>query len=227
VACASRGCHSPILNRSSPVCSELSTVSLRTHWKAIAKVHADSVPARSRGTDIEPVTALATAGIELPTRRLLRQLNTGNKELPTDPESMVLEAWRVQAFLSALARLVAENCTEAEAETRLQSEWEAAAQRLRRPLTIGLPGVSPKQRRLYQVQREDTTVEAPDLPLISVWPERYEGASDSEIESSATALLVAHQAIADDSMGIMMPTVPSGRRVVLRTPKSCARSAPW
>jgi len=91
---------------------------------------------------------------------------------------------------------------------------------------IGLPGVSPKQQRMYQVQREDTTVEAPDLPIISGWPEHYEGASDSEIESSATALLVVHQAIADDSMGIMMPTVPSGRRVVLRTPKSCARSAP-
>ncbi|MEJ1193177.1 CHAT domain-containing protein [Pseudarthrobacter sp. CCNWLW207] len=192
------------------VFSELSTMSLRTHWKAIAEIHAGPVPAGSRETYIEPVTALDTAGIELPMLRLLRQLGNKNKELPlpTDPESMILEAWRIQAFLSALARLDSENCTAEEADDRLPSEWEAAAQRLRRPLTIGLPGVSPKQRRLYQVQHEDTPVVAPGRPSISVWPERYEGASDSEIESSAIALLVAHQAIADDSMGITMPAVP-------------------
>ncbi|MDQ0679697.1 hypothetical protein QFZ30_003079 [Arthrobacter pascens] len=192
------------------VFSELSTMSLRTHWKAIAEIHAGPVPAGLRETDIEPVRALDTAGIELPTRRLLRQLGNKNMELPTDPESMVLEAWRIQAFVSALARLDSENCTAAEAGDRLSSEWEAAAQRLRRPLTIGLPGVSPKQRRLYQVQHEDTPtpVVTPGGPSISAWPERYEVASDSEIESSAIALLVAHQAVADDSIGMMMPAVP-------------------
>ncbi|CAM3313346.1 CHAT domain protein [Arthrobacter ulcerisalmonis] len=188
------------------VFSELSTISLRTHWKTIAENQSASVSAGLRKTGIEPVTALETGGIELPMRRLLRQVGNKNVELPTDPESMVLEAWRIQAFVAALAQLDSENVPMA--EDRLPSEWEAAAQRLRRPLTIGLPGVSPKQRRLYQLKHEDTPVAAPVRPSILVWPERYQDASDSDIESSVIALLVAHQAIADDSLGITMPAVP-------------------
>lgn len=203
--------------------SDLSPASLQVHWKDLTDLRGGSFP-RPPGPDIEPVTALRTAGIELPTRRLLRQLGHKSEPLPTDPKSMILHSWQIQAHLATFARLEAEGCSPMEAEGRIPDEMAKSVRQLRLPMTAGFPGVSPNHRRLYGAIHEDKIV---DLNAASSsWPGRFRGTTDAESEYSATALLVAHQAIAEDSMGIMLPDCPAEAFTVLaELERHCARGA--
>ena len=205
------------------VFSQLSESSLHAHWDALKGLLADSLPGPP-GPDLQPVRVIETAGIELPTRRLMRQLGIGAADLPPDPVGLFTHAMYAQVVKVSLAKLEAEGCTVEEAEARMPGEMKDNAQRLRLPMTIGLPGAAPKHVRRYGAPAGDSA----SIPRgsDSTWPGHYDDARDAEIERSAAALLVTYQAVAQDSVGVLLPDCPPDAFSALAELEAhCARGA--
>ena len=190
--------------------SQLSAESLRGHWHSMKAEMAAAAPGQ-QGTAIEPVRGFETAGVELPLRRLAQKMGWDSSDLPDDAKRMLDRLLYGRDYHAALANFEAVGATDEVIDAGLESAVDTNLRSLRHPLTIGFPGVAPAQTRIY-----GPPVEAPaGEPESPSWPGSLAGVSDAEIERSVTALLVAKEAVSQDSVGLMLSECPPAAYVAL------------
>lgn len=191
--------------------SDLSATTLQGHWGMLSDRWSASWPA---GVEVDRQLpswspSIASNGSALSLRRLLRSLGRGDVTVQCEeqaPLDGVFKLLRWRSFLNALSDLEARGLTITEAEPLLDAEIAKAARRLKVPLTLSLPGVAPRYRRLVSQRARDTIASIPD---------GTDGPGAVALSSSVRQkgdppdvlrLLVAHNAAGDNSAGFVSDT---------------------
>lgn len=140
------------------------------------------------------------SGSALPLSRLNRHLAQPRDAEPRgdEPHRDATDLVNARAWLAALTILDDEGVGLEEIDGRLTDVLPRVASTLRLPMTVALPGMSPRYGRLAK-RRGSATVER--------LPERYSvsaRAADVTSELHALALVVAHRAAANESTGVLI-----------------------
>jgi hypothetical protein len=187
--------------------SQLTNDRLASHWREIhERLRPEAKllppPILTKRLDLGP--------IDLPRRLLERQLlpddtkprEPGEGEWPAE----LVKAFDVQILLAALATLEQEQTPPEEARIRLPDQLQTEGQRLRVPVSIGLPGVAGLYtRRVYKkvTVAVDDVNDSPDG-----WSLDIASGSDATVERAAIELITTHQAVTSSGVGLVLPPVP-------------------
>ena len=185
--------------------SDLNEDTLRQHWQTISDHWNADWP---EGVELDPMPpswspAIASNGSAGPLRRLLKsigRLDATVRSHDQEPYAGAVDLLQWRAYLDALSGMEEQGLSMAEAELVADAAISEAGRRLKVPLTLGLPGVAPRYRRLVGRLAQEATATGPDKL--------------SQTQSNATStepgdppdvlrLMVAHNAAGDNSVGIV------------------------
>lgn len=176
---------------------ELGQELLDHHWKELARHWADLPPTPFPRDDSAPRWSwpIGLAGSELQLKRLRRMMGASPLGPPNDesPIGIAAEMRETRLRLAALVELEdEEGMTRQRALEELPRVMREKALSTRERLTLSLPGTSPRYKRLAESTLVDSATE-----FVDSYPE-------------VRALLVAHAASGDDSIGISIKqAIPS------------------
>ncbi|MDQ3756324.1 MAG: hypothetical protein M3394_00515 [Actinomycetota bacterium] len=187
--------------------SDLSDATLESHWQAI---HEGVAPSTTYvGGSLALSQRFDTATVELPVRRLGRQLHHDLEAMPdagSDPGAWLGKCLTQHALVRALAALEAEDLTPAEAEPLLAPRFDAEAQVVQLPIVLAAPGVpSPYLRAAHSTGRALQRL-APVDPRDTWAPDIHER-DDDLTERAAIEFLACHMGV-QDGFALMLPTIP-------------------
>ncbi|MFD3997130.1 hypothetical protein [Streptomyces sp. NPDC058583] len=197
--------------------SQLSDATLAAQWMAI---HEHFIPDLPRLTGEVTLThRLDLAPLTLPHRRLARQMGWSTAESVTQDTSVgeaFGQALRGQRFLATLARLEREEASHDEADRRFRQAFKEEADRLRVPVTLGLPGTAPAYARMaYDSEIRRRTEPQPAVSPDDTWSVTLHERPDHMVERAAIEFAVTHQSVASSGLGLMLPTMPSDAFITL------------
>ncbi|MCL7428142.1 CHAT domain-containing protein [Streptomyces sp. YS415] len=196
--------------------SDMSSDSIREHWKQIHKRYRPEV--EYLGREPQLTRRLDTAPMDLPRRWLARQMGDDTAEAQInsleDLDSLTARTLHEQALLSALARLEREGVGIDQAEQELPRAYAEA--RMHIPVTLALPGVAPAYARIAY----DTALRSRGRPLSALHPEdtwspEMHLRSDELVERAAIEFVATHQALSQSGIGFLLPSVPPEAFVAL------------
>lgn len=198
--------------------SELSSESLRKHWRAIKASFAANIQGRDE-REFTLSDRLDFAPTALPTRWLARHLHGDSAEdADLGVAQLIRKAQWHQSALMAYTRLEADIDTEQSVAINVDQIIAAEAKKLRVPLTIALPGVAASYtRKVYgsAAYRGVEAMQATDEG--DRWAADIANRSDSRVERAAIELLAAHHAIGRMGIGLMLPSIQPGAFTTLAT----------
>lgn len=186
---------------------DLNETLLRRHWQMISNHWNADFP---EGVELDVLPpdwspTIASNGSAVPLRRLLKAIGRRDATVRIrDQEPYVgatdLLQWR--AYLDAFSGMEEQGLTMAEAERVADAELIEAGRRLKVPMTLGLPGVAPRYRRLVGRLAQEAHSPTPgeqraDQPTRT--PPRTEQSDPPEV----LRLMVCHNAAGDNSVGIV------------------------
>lgn len=183
---------------------DLSEATLQRHWKILSERWSASWPAGVE-VDRQPPSwspVIAANGSALPLGRLLKSLGRSDVSVRTEDQApldgaLKLLWWR--SFLAAQSGLEERGLTTTEAEPLLDAEISEAARRLKVPLTVSLPGVAPRYRRLLSQRARDAM--KPSLDSMDKNGAAAPHVSQRGDPPDVLRLMVAHNASGDNSVG--------------------------
>lgn len=187
--------------------SDLNETMLRRHWQMISDHWNADWP---EGIDVDPLApdwspTIASNGSAVPLRRLLKSIARRDATVRThdqEPYAGTVELLQWRAYLDALSGMEEQGFTMAEAELAADAELAEARHRLKVPMTLGLPGVAPRYRRLVGSLVQDAQTTSADKQLQgqpNSTPPRTEQGDPPDV----LRLMVAHNAAGDNSVGIV------------------------
>ncbi|MFI5916831.1 hypothetical protein [Dactylosporangium sp. NPDC051541] len=197
--------------------SQLSSESLRAHWRAI---HAHFAPdAAYLGDEPTLTNRLDLAPVDLPRRWLARQfgpLADSPSVAVGDLDSLFAETIHRQVNLAAIARLEREDTAPDAAAALMPQVYKEEQAQLRVPVTLALPGVAPA----YIRSAYDSLLKQRVEPLTSVdpadtWSVTMHHRTDALVERAAIEFVATHHALARGGIGVMFPTVPPAAFTIL------------
>ncbi|WMY79410.1 CHAT domain-containing protein [Citricoccus sp. I39-566] len=204
--------------------SDLNEETLRHHWQLLSDHWGPEWPAGVKLDAFPPQwsSEVSTDGSALPLRRLLKSLGQGQGAERAQNQAGFADAFnllRWRAISEALAGLEERGVGRQEAELRLDEEIAAVTRRLRVPMTLSLPGVAPRYRRLVH-QAAETAMGAGNAALGTNEATRQSRIRPAETVSAdppeVLKLMVAHNAAGDNSLGLVFPDpVPDDAFVAL------------
>ncbi|KJL23479.1 CHAT domain protein [Microbacterium oxydans] len=185
--------------------SDLNKGSLRQHWQMISDRWSADWP---EGVELDPMPpswspTIASNGSAVPLRRLLKSIGRLDATVRThdqEPYAGAVDLLQWRAYLDALSGMEERGLSMAEAELVADTAVSEAGRRLKVPLTLGLPGVAPRYRRLVGRLAQEATATSPDeQPQAQSNPTSTEPGDPPDV----LRLMVAHNAAGDNSVGIV------------------------
>ncbi|MGA5810200.1 hypothetical protein ACPC3D_31935 [Streptomyces cellulosae] len=189
--------------------SSLGDASLEEHWQAIQERVYPGIPPLAGRVTLS--RRLDLAALDLPWRLMARRMGW-DINAPADKETRTLlhRTLQGQALVAATARLERQGLTPEEAEPVFEQTLVEEKARLRLPVALALPGVAPAYvRGAYPPRLRKSRVR----PLAAVdagdtWSTEIGERNDAHVERAAIEYTLTHRAVANDSLGLMMPSVP-------------------
>ena len=185
----------------------MSDATLDGHWNEIHRRVLPDMPYVGRSLALSARLDLAV--VELPVRRLARQVGRPVDTLPSaaeSPMSWLAECLTQHAMVRALAKLEAAHVSPAEAAMMLPERVVDEQASVRIPITVAAPGVAAPYLRGAPGRRRAQRLEAFDPR--SVFSRDIGSQSDDLVERAAIEFLAAHSGVRD-GFALMLPTVPS------------------
>jgi hypothetical protein len=185
--------------------SDLNEDTLQQHWQMISDHWNADWP---EGVELDPMPpswspTIASNGSAVPLRRLLKSIGRLDATVRThdqEPYTGAVDLLQWRAYLDALSGMEERGLSMAEAELVADAAISEAGRRLKVPLTLGLPGVAPRYRRLVGRLAQEATATTPDeQPQIQPNPTSTEPGDPPDV----LRLMVAHNAAGDNSVGIV------------------------
>ncbi|MGW1010938.1 CHAT domain-containing protein [Streptomyces termitum] len=190
--------------------SSLCDDGLKEHWQAIHEQVCPDIP-QMEG-DVSLSRRLDLAALDLPHRMLARRMGwpVGQPANDEQPRELLHRALQGHALVAATARLERQGLSAEEAEPVFRQTLIEEKDRLRVPAVLALPGVAPAYiRGAYPPQlRKGRVRPSTDLDARDTWSPEMVGRSDVHVERAAVEFALTHRAVANDSLGMMMPSVP-------------------
>lgn len=198
--------------------SNLDETQLRLHWQAISDHWDTDWP---QGVKLDPLppawsSTIASNGSALPLRRLLKSLGQSGVTVRTHDEEPFVGAahllqWR--AVLEALSGMEERGLTQTEAAALIDTEIAEARRQLKVPVTLGIPGIAPRYRRLAGRSAR----KAQPTSLVSQTLEEPNGKPVAQGDPpDVLRVMVAHNAAGDNSVGLVFnEPVPDAAFVAL------------
>lgn len=188
--------------------SELSDATLETHWEAIHR----NVAPRTRyvGDSLALSRRLDTATVELPVRRLGRQLHRELESMPgadSDAEAWLVECLTQHALVRTLAKLEAEDLSPEKAEPLLARGVVAESRVVRIPVALAAPGVPSPYLRMFPVTGRTAQRLTPFDDQDTLTSDIHER-DDDLVERAAIEFLACHNGV-QDGFALMLPTIPA------------------
>lgn len=197
---------------------DLNEDTLRQHWQMISDHWSADWP---KGVELDPMPlswspTIASNGSAVPLRRLLKSIGRLDATVQTDdqePYTGAVDLLQWRAYLDALSDMEEKGLSMAEAELVADAAISEAGRRLKVPLTVGLPGVAPRYRRLVGRLAQEATASSPDgQPQTQPNPTSTEPGDPPDV----LRLMVAHNAAGDNSVGIVsVDPIPDAAFVAL------------
>ncbi|WP_146057738.1 CHAT domain-containing protein [Streptomyces sp. SM10] len=207
--------------------SSLGDASLEEHWRAIhERVYPDIPPLEGK---VRLSRRLDVAALDLPWRFTARRMGW-KFDAPAAKEALPLMRRTLQGhtLVAATARLERQGLTLEEAEPVFGQTVLEEEARLRLPIALALPGVAPAYMRgAYSPQLRKARVR----PLAAVdasdtWSTEIGERDDAHVERAAIEYALTHRAVANDSLGLMMPSVPPSAFTILAELEKHFRNSP-
>lgn len=191
--------------------SDLNEELLRRHWQAMSDHWSAEWPT---GVELDPIPPqwsfeIAADGSNLPLKRLLKSLGRReNLEHDRNQDAFAgafdLLWWR--ASLEALVGLEERGFGMKQAGMQFEEALAEASRRIRIPLTLSLPGVAPRYRRLVRQFAKDAAKgrEARTTATHVLEESNASRAATASVDPpEVLRLLVAHNASGDNSLGLV------------------------
>jgi hypothetical protein len=186
--------------------SDLNEALLLRHWQTISAHWNADWP---EGIELDPLPpgwspTIASNGSAVPLGRLLKTIGRRDATVRAhdqQPYAGAVDLLQWRAYLDALSGMEERGLTMAEAELAADAEVAEAGRRLKVPMTLALPGVAPRYRRLVGRLAQDAHAPNSDEPSLGKPnPTRPTELGDPP---EVLRLMVAHNAAGDNSVGIV------------------------
>ena len=196
---------------------DLNAAMLKSHWQTISDLWKPDFP---HGVSLDPrppewSPTIAPNGSALALRRLLKAIERTGAPTWTHDASFYdgainLLNWR--AFLDTMANLEDDGHSIADAGEVVDVELAQAARNLNVPLTLGMPGVAPRYRRLVGRLAQETRTASPTL---ATQPTATPAGTAPGDPPDVLRLLVAHNTAGDNSVGVITDPIPDAAFLAL------------
>lgn len=189
--------------------SSLGDASLEEHWQAIQeRIYPDVPPLAGK---VALSRRLDLAALDLPWRLMARRMGW-DIDAPADeePRTLLHRTLQGHTLVAATARLERQGLTIEEAEPVFGQTVIEEKARLQLPVAVALPGVAPAYvRGAYPPQLRKARVRPlAALDAGDTWSTEIGERDDAQVERAAIEYTLTHRAVANDSLGLMMPSVP-------------------
>ncbi|MCY1655630.1 CHAT domain-containing protein [Streptomyces sp. SL203] len=195
--------------------SSLCDASLKEHWQAIHERVCPGIPPLVGEVNLS--RRLDLAALNLPHRLLARRMGWDIPSENEEPRALLHRILRGHSLVAATARLERQGLSVEEAERVFKQTSAEERARLRLPVAMALPGVAPAYvRGAYSPQlRRGHVRPFPAVDEGDTWSAGLGEGNDIQVERAAIEFALTQRVVANDSLGLMMPSVPPSAFTIL------------